>query len=326
MNGTENDHLNEATVPVVSSSFRDRLEDEVAAWVEEGLVGEAQAEQILARYETTEAEADGAWTRTLLYATAAVLFGAAAIALVFVGIDPDPVRPYLAGLGAALVGIGVGVHVLAPERDLLSDALLAAALAPLALAPFEPGANPGAAWAYGSATLAVCCVYLVRRHRQPFLPTLTVVGFTAAAGGTTFTAIDAEGQAAFAWLAVQCLLLVGLTAGEELGDAQLTTPVALATVAFAGSLIPFLLETVGLESAETVELVLGGFMLAVLGAGIGLEHRGLLVGAALALGVDAIAFAFTVGGVWTGIGVLVGLAVVLIWQAEHLQAWVRTGS
>lgn len=309
----------------MSSEFRDRLRDEVPAWVEEGIVDREQAQAILERYETSasaDAFSSESATRTLLYATAAVLLGAAAIALVFVGIDPSPVRPYLAGAGAVLVALGLGVHATAPGRDLLADALLAAALVPLGVATFEPGLASGTVWLYGAATLALAVGYLVWRREQPFLPTLTVLGFTAAAGGTAFNAIEASDQAASAWLVAQLVLLAGLTIADEGLEAELTTPVGLATVAFAGSLIPFLVETVAIETAETVELVLGAVMVVVLGLGLLREHRGLLVGAALALGTDAIAFAFTVGGVWLGTGVLVGLAAVLIWQAERLQALV----
>lgn len=309
----------------MSSSFRDRLREEVPAWVEEGIVDREQAQAILERYETAtpaDALASESATRTLLYATAAVLLGAAAIALVFVGIDPDPVAPYLAGAGAGLLALGLGVHAVEPGRDLLVDALLAAALVPLTVATFEPGLAEGSTWLYGSATLALAVGYLAWRREQPFLPTLTVLGFTAAAGGTAFDAIEAESQAAFAWLGVQLVLLAGLTVADEGLEAELTTPVGLATVAFAGSLVPFLVETVSIETAETVELVLGAVMVVVLGLGLLREHRGLLVGSALALGIDAIAFAFTVGGVWLGTGVLVGLAAVLIWQAERLQALV----
>jgi uncharacterized membrane protein YidH (DUF202 family) len=306
----------------MGSGLADRLKDEVPDWVAEGIIDEGQAQRILERYETGSIGEEASRARTLLYATAAVLLGAAGIALVFVGLDPDPVQPWLAATAVGFVAAGVGLHALRPERDLLVDALLAAALAPLAVATFEPTVANATTVAYGVPTLALAVAYLGWRREQPFLPTLAVVGFTAASGGTMFNAVDAEATAALAWLVTQ-LGLLGLVLGLDRFtlDGEETTPVALATVAVAGSLIPFLVETVGAEQAETVQLVIGAVMVVALGAGLWLEHRGLLAGAAVALGIDAIAFSFTVGGVWLGTGVLVALAAALIWQAERLQGW-----
>lgn len=310
----------------MADDFADRLAREVPSWVDEDIVDREQAQAILERYELGPAdtpEASASWARTLLYATSAVLLGAAGIALVFVGIDPDPVQPSLAAVGAGFLAAGLGLHVLQPERDLLVDALLAAALAPLAVATFDPSVSTGNTLAYGLPSLGLSLAYLVTRREQPFLPTLAVLGFTASAGGTAFNALDGAADGGLAWAAAQLVLLAALLGIDRgLRESEATTPVALAVLAFAGSLIPFLFETVELDSAESVELSLGAAMVAVLGLGVAVEHRGLLMGAAVALGVDAIAFAFTVGGVWLGIGVLVTLAVALIWQAEHLQDWV----
>lgn len=312
----------------MGEDFGDRLDREIARWVEDELISPTQARRIHERYASGEGARSSAgsdWARTLLYATSAVLFGAAAIALVFVGIDPATVQPYLAVVGAAFLAAGVGLHVVRPQRDLLVDAMLAAALAPLAVATLDPSVSTGQTWAYGLPTIALAVAYLSWRRGQPFLPTLAVVGFTAAAAGTAFNGTEAVADGAFVWLSAQGALLAGLAAVDRaLADAEGTTPVALATLGLAGCLIPFLWESIGVDSAETLELLLGGVMLLVLVIGVVIEHRGLLIGAAVAVGIDAIAFAFTVGGVWLGIGVLVGLAVVMIWQAEHLKSWVQT--
>lgn len=310
----------------MADDFADELAREIPSWVDEGIIDEAQAERILARYEVpspgSSEETDR--TRSALYATAAVLFGAAAIALVFVGIDPDTVQPYLAATGAGFVAAGIGLLRLAPERGLLADALLAAALAPLAVATFDPDVSTATTWAYGLPTLGLAAGYLGWRREQPFLPTLSVIAFAAAAGGTLFNAIADTGTAAFVWALVQLGLVVGLVAGPRLrGVSRLgTTPVALAAAALAVSLIPFLSETMNMGE-EILQIVLGAVMALVLAAGIRLEDRGLVVGAAVALCVDAITFAFTVGGVWLGTGLLVALALVLIWQAEHLRGWME---
>lgn len=310
----------------MDESFRDRLAREVPGWVDDGLVSDAQAQRILERYEgedTGGAIASGDWVSSLLYGTAAVLLGAAAIALVFVGIDPDPKAPPLFAIGGVMALAGLALHLVKPERDLLVDALLAAALAPLAVGTFDPDVSTGGAVGFGVVAAATPVAYLLWRRGQPFLPTLSVIGFTAAAGGTTFEVVANDADAALVWMLIQAAFLAVLVGIDRvLRGEDAPTPIALGTLAMAGSVVPFLFETVDLSSSETGELILGGVLLAVLGAGVGLRHRGLVLGAAVGVGIDAIVFAFDVGGVALGTGLLVGLAALLIWQAESLRGWI----
>lgn len=310
----------------MSDRFREELRQEVPAWVDEGLITDQQAQAILERH-TAAGPPDGErteWISTLLYGTAAVLLGAAAIAFIFVGIDPSVKPPYLLGIGLTLAAAGVVLDRVNPERDLLADALLAAGLAPLAAGPLEASATNGGALGYGLPAMALPAAYLVWRRDQPFLPTLSVVGFTVAAWATGYDPLPPEGaHPPIVWLTMQGLLLVALVALDRVWrDRDAAAPVALGVLALAGSLIPFLVETVEISSSETVGLVLGGALLAVLGAGVALRHRGLVYGASIGLAVDAMVFAFDVGGVWLGTGLLVALAVALIWQAELLKRWV----
>lgn len=311
----------------MSGSFRDQLERHVPTWVEEGLIDEEQGRAILDRHpvgaESAGDEWAGDWTSTLLYGTAAVLLGAAAIALVFVGLDPDPKQPYLAVVGGVLAAAGLGVALAMPEQELLADALLAAALAPFAVAAFGPDAEAGASLLYGTIGMAVPAAYVLVRREGAFLPTLSVIGFTAAAAGTAFNVFDGDSAQTLFWVLAQLVLVLGLLGIDRLLRSEdASTPVALAVLGFGGSLVPWLAEGVDVGSSETIELLLGGAMIAVLGAGIALRHRGLVVGAAVGLCVDAIVFAFDVGGVLLGSGLLVALAVVLISQAERVRTWV----
>lgn len=311
----------------MTDSFRERLEEEVPAWVDEGIVEASQARQILERYEgsgPSQAGVDA--TSAVLYGTAAVLLGAAAIALVFVGLDPDSATPLLFGVGAALTVGGLGLHLLAPGRDLLADVLFAAALAPLAAGPLAEILSTGEALAYGLPAILLPAAYLVLRREQPFLPTLSVVGFATAMHGVAFDVVAEDAASATYWMVGQALLVAGLVAVDRLlRSRDADGPVGVAVAALGISLVVFLFETVDVGSSVTLELVLGAIMVAVLTVGALLRHRGLVVGAGVVLGVDAIVFAFDLDEVF-GIALLVVLGGLVVWQAETLRGWLaRTG-
>ncbi len=307
--------------------FRDRLAREVPDWVDEGVITSSQAQRLLDRYDRTPSRrstSSADWTSSLLYGTAAVLLGAAAIAFVFVGLDPGFKPPYLLGTGLSLAAAALAVALWVPERDLLADALLAAGMAPMAISPIEGSLTSGEALTYGLPAIALPAVYLVWRREQPFLPTLAVVAFTVATGATVMELFSDAATGTNVWMAVQALLLAGLVGTDRwLRDRDAGAPVTLAVLALAASLIPFLFESVNISDSETLELVLGGILLAILTAGVLLRHRGVVLGAAIGVGIDAIVFAFDVGGVPLGTGLLVGLAALLIWQAEALKGWIE---
>lgn len=303
----------------MSDSFRDRLQEEVPEWIDEGIVDASQAQRILERYEAgapSTAEVDT--TSSVLYATAAILLGAAAIALVLVGIDPADPEGYFFGLGVGLALAGLGLHAMAPERDLVVDALLAASMVPLAASTFDGGLV-----LYPIAAVGLPVAFVAWRTDQPFLPTLSVIGFTAAAAGAAFSEGDfapqTDAQKTTVWLTGQSLFLAGLTVYDRWRDAALSSPVALAVLGAAGSMIPFLDEVFDLSSVTT-ELVIGAALLVVLGIAVVLRHRGLSIGVSVGLGVDAIVFAFDVDEIF-GTVVLVVLGSLVIWQAETLRGW-----
>lgn len=309
--------------------FGSELEEEVAAWIDEDLISKEQGDAILDRYATTDDEGDqGAdWTTALLYGTAAVLVGAAALALIYVGFDLDQKKFPLLALGLALAGAGIGLALRDPDRDLLADVLMGASLAPLALAPWEAD-ETGGAFLFALVGLGVPLAYLVWRRERPFLPTLSVLAISVASAGTAWNIFEphaTDAQVAFFWMGLQAALVIGLVAVDRrLREEDATTPVALATMVLAGSLIAFFAATLNIEDSVIIELALGGTMTGVLFAAVPLRHRGLVIGASVALGVDAIVFAFDVGGVFFGTILLIGLAILLIVQAEAVKRWVET--
>lgn len=319
--GCENHDPSPAYRDPVSSTFRDRLEDEVPTWVEEGLVEEEQARRILDRYaDEAEPGSEGADVQAWLYASAAVLIGAAALAFVFVGIDPPEPGYWQLAFGLGLAIAGAGLHTAQPERDLLVDALLAAGMVPLSTAAIDTEIGLVALVA-----LALPIAILTWRWRQPFAPTLATIGFTVAAAGAAFSqgawwpATDADKAAT--WFLGQGLFGAALVGYERWRGAAWRGPTSLAVIGLGISFIPFLLETTDLGSVE-VELLLGGLLLLVLAIGSLLHHRGLVLGASVGLGIDAIVFAFDVDELF-GTLVLLVLAGLAIWRAETLRGWLE---
>lgn len=304
----------------MGSDFARRLREEVPEWVAEGIIEETQAQRILDRYQHAPAGADEAETnaafRVFLYATAAILIGAAALAFVFVGLDPAQPGNGLLALGLLSASLGVGLHVFHGERDLLVDALLGASMVPLAAAAVEAELTLAPVFALGLPV-----AYLAWRWEKPFLPTLSVIGFSVAAAATVFAhetwAPASEEASAQAWLIVQGVFLAALVGYDRLRGADWTAPAALGVLAIALAFLVYLMEITSLASTG-IELALGGMLAGLLLVSLALRHQGMAVGASVGLGVDAIVFAFDVDELF-GTVVLLALGGLAIWQAEALR-------
>lgn len=309
----------------MGDDFADRLAREVPEWVEEGIVSEEQADRLLDRYEADAGSRSLAETldaggfEPALYATAAVLLGAAAIAFVVVGLDPADAGAPLAGAGLVLAGLGAALHVVEPEADRVADVLLAASLAPLAAAAL-PFTDP--AWAPRLAALAAPVGLLAWRHERAWVGQLAAVAFPVAAGGTAFSQYEYQDPSTASWFfaGVQSLFLAGLVARDRLVlDRDHAPTVALGVAGFAVAAGFFLEIVVDVGSSEQLEVALGGVMLVLILAGLAIAHRGLVAGAGAVLAGDAIVFAFDFGGTFGGTLLLLGLAVLLVWQAETIR-------
>lgn len=301
--------------------FSDRLAEEVPGWIQEGIVTDEQAQRLLDRYHAdashpVDDEEEG-WASHLLYGTAGALLGAAALAFILVGLDPAEARWPLLLSGGALLGVGVALDLVLPVRRLLAQASMAASLIPMAASVMDQGFELGM-W----ATMAVAAGLIVWQHRSRFVPAFSVVAYAVASGAGTFELVSDGAQAAWLWFAMIAALGVGTVLVDRLlRDEDGVTPVALAVGALAISLLPVFLQGVDIQDSENVELALGGVMALVMTAGLGLKHRGVVVGAAVVLTIDAVVFAFDVGGAFLGTGVLLALAAVMVWQAEMLKGY-----
>ncbi len=295
-----------------SPAFLRDLPGESEAWVAEGVVTEEQAQHIRGLYPAPGAPEDALSTQ-ILYATAGVLLGAAGIAFVTVGFESESAFPLL-GTALALLVAALVVWRLLPQRRLLSDALLVAGMVPLAFMPFPDDARPVAAL----AVIGTAAILAWRRDRG-FVHVLGVLAFTVASGGVANAHFVSQ-VAAWVWLGLQATLLAALVGWDVVRrDEAFPLGATFATPAAAISIVFFLNENFRPLTGEGVEIALGAIMLALIVAGLLLKHRGLMLGASIVLGVDAIVFAFDFGGVFLGTGVLVALAAFLIFQAEALK-------
>lgn len=305
----------------MSDRFRDRLAEEAPAWVDDGLVTEDQAEALLDRYEIDDrARGDAGsqgWAGHLLYGTAGALLGAAALAFVLVGLDPAEPRWPLLVTGLALLGIGVLLELTLPARSLLAQACLGAGLIPMAASVFDASFELGM-W----ATMAAAAGLIVWQRGSRFVPTFAVVAYAVASGAGVFELVEDTARAAWIWSGLVAALGIGVVLVDRLmRETDGVAHVALAVAALAISVLPVFFESMDIDDSVNVELALGGVMALVLTGGIGLKHRGIVVGSAVVLTLDAIVFAFDVGGAFLGTGVLLALAGVMIWQAEMLKGY-----
>lgn len=298
----------------MAERFEERLPREVRGWVSDGIIDEDQGETILARHPPSET--DRSWARDALHGAAAVLLGAAGIALVMVGFDPDEPALPLTLVGLALSGLGLVLFAMVPrDRRPVAEAVLTAGLAPLAVAVFAPGPD-----ATGWVALGVALALLLWRYRSHFVAVLSFIALTVATGGLAFELFETEEAASWAWAGAQFVwlgIVVGLDTVWTRQPRVSTGVLAVAGLAVSG--IVFFSEGLGLDSSETIELLVGVVFLALVGLALAIGHAGVLVGAVIGLSIDAIVFAFDVGGVLLGVGLLVALAGVLVWQADRLR-------
>lgn len=303
----------------MARTFGERLEEEAPRWVSEGIVSDEQAERIVARHRHEAPERGDASERVanVLYGAAAVLLGAAAIALVLVGFEPNEPALLLLGVGLAVAAVGGALYVLAPARRILADAILVGSLAPMAAAAVD------ADLVFVPLVAGVAAVALLAlRYERAFVAPLSLIALTVTAGGGSFSLVEDAMWGTILWTGVMLAVAVGtLLLQRFVARDDRVLPTAVATLALAVTLIPFFPEGVGVDDSVAIELLIGFAMLVAVGIGLWAHDQGVVTGATTALGIDAIVFAFDVGGVLLGVGVLLALAGVLVWQAERLRRY-----
>jgi hypothetical protein len=299
---------------------------EAEGWVADGLVTAEQVDALLARY--ADASSPGGEARSVsvitsaLYATAGILIGASSVALVYVEHEWRHSTGSLLGAAVLLAVTAAVLRSSRPRAWLLADAGFVGALVPLSFAPLVQDQQLAAS----VAALVLPVALVVWRRGSPFVVPLGVIAASIGGGCAANAWFPHAARSAYAaWAVLQLALVVGVVVlDRSLKKRESTTAGALAVVAAAISLLVYLLDANILDGgSRAVETELGLAMLAMTIAGGVVRHRGVVIGAGAVLGMDAIAFAFDVGGILTGTIALAATAGLLVWQAEFLRRYFR---
>lgn len=312
--------------------------EELRRWRAEGVIDEDTARFLEARYHGDDAGAPPVHPAARAATTAAprsgfaagalqfvggLLLGAALVALViFLDVDDDVAPWLLFAMGAAVASVGLALHAFMPERDGLGEALLSAGLVPIVVAAtftFDQGGTSGMLVASLAAAVAVA-VHVLRKGRGPSI-VVAGAGFTLASFAVADVQLffgEPEPLRRFLWLAglLAYLGLLLVWRRETWSTVGLALFVAPLTVGFL-----LILDVFDVQGAAAIELLLGGWLAIFVGIGVWLRNRGLVTGAAAGLTIDAVAFAFELGGPGTAVVVLLALGGLLVWQAEIVRAW-----
>lgn len=298
--------------------------EEARRWHQAGLVTAEAHARIQQEYETHLStrldRSDGASYGALaLYGAAGALLGAACLVLVGLG-DFGRGDPYVLLALGALLGAGGGAAYRLASRRELGDALVVAALVPWTAAPF-----PDEALRPFLSLFALAAPVVLLAFRRSLLPLLAAtVAFTVAAAMASFEWTgDIDRFATSLWFGLSVVWLAGLVLlarVDENGPHPWVDPVlTIATAALVAPTIGVLYDVVDLSDSEAVELALGAVQLAWIFLGLAIRQRGLVIGGAAVLTVDALVFAFDVGGLLLGMGALIATAIGLLVLASALR-------
>lgn len=251
-----------------------------------------------------------------------LLVGAGLVALVvFFDIAEREAGWAMAALGALLlVPASLGAWRGAPHG--LVEAGLAGALVPLSV---------GAATAMGQDDIvlpllvAAVTVAITALRRGEGASVLTAAAsFTLAMAAATIGQERLLGEEVlpqrWAWLISLLAYAAFLLLWRTRTWVSVTLGLLVAPLAGAFAVILDAMDTLTSVGAE---LVMGAFLGALLAVGIALRVRGLVAGAAAALTIDALVFAFDVGGPGTAVVVLLALGGLLVWQAQFVRGYFR---
>lgn len=265
---------------------------------------------------------------TILHGLGGILLGAAAIALVVLLFDNVPgdhsaqQAAILFGIGLVALAGGVALWLLTRNQD-LADALLVASLVCLTFAPVPDDGL--LKWAcLGSMAVAAALSFLRRTAMGAFFATAAfhasafVMAFKLFQGPGFFSGPTDAGYTVWLLLAVtHTVALLSVRVG--LRRAWLSPALSLAAPALAGPSGAFADQVLDLRFDGAVELVVALPAVALLAAALRFREPGLLLGASAVLSLDAIAFAFDVGGLAVGIVVLLAVAAAVLGLATVLR-------
>lgn len=299
--------------------------DEARAWADEGLIPSESLPGIEERYAAVIRDDEPSLAMRTFYAIGGVLLGAAVFALFAVLqseglIAQTQAAAWLLFLAAAIVLGAIGAGLVLSGRMEVGDAVLLAALLPaVALAgPEAPGTEALALL----APLAAGGVLVWRRHRvEPALGGL--LGLEVAlplALGEHLRLSEATGT--MLWFLGALAIAAGVVWLAR-GLAWRPAGVAVATGGLCIGIVAAIAENLPLATEGATAAVVGVAFLAVLFLALSLREVAALFVAGHALVIDAVVFAFQLGGPVWGLVALVVLAGGMFATAGRLRTVAR---
>jgi hypothetical protein len=252
-----------------------------------------------------------------------LLLGAAALALMqLLGLQGTSGALILLALGGGACIAGVVLDRAGGKTAGLAEALVAMGLVAASVAPFLDMRGDGAqSTILGTASAAIALAVLLGWREPAPATALATVAFAVASGAATQNGNLGTSQAQhLAWW----LALLGWGAlllrwrGQAWASVSLGLLVAPLAVAFG-----LFVNAQPSPSSVGFELIMGLFLAILVGIGVATGDRGLTTGASGGLVIDAVVFAFDVGGAATAFVLLLALGGLLIWQAELLRGYFR---
>lgn len=307
------------------SARRTILLDALEAWRRDGLVDEPTYARLRERVHAEPEPARRGFAADAMQFVGGLLLGAGLVALVVFLDLAERVEPWaFLAVGAPLVALGVA-GALRRAAPGLVEAALAGGLVPMLVAvgaSFDEGVSLAVP---ALVALAGIGIVVLRRGEGPSVLVASVAFVWGSARATLLRDDFLMEAPDMTMRSLWLLALLGYGALLVVWREKLWTAISLGllvaplTLAFGLLLEPLELESVAME------LAIGAFLGALLGVGIWLRSRGLVAGAAAGLTVDAVTFAFDVGGAGTAVVVLLALGGLLVWQAEFVRGYLRGG-
>lgn len=248
-----------------------------------------------------------------------LLVGAAMVALVvFLGYDGAAAELPLAMLGGVLLAGAVAAQLRVGETHAsLVEAAYAAGLVPLGVAAAMGFDNDAA---LGPLVLAlVVGAHAFKRGRGASIALCAIVFAIGSAAVSMQLFDDTRGTQPGLWLVLLSgyLALTLVWRRDRWSDVSAGLLVLPMTLAYL-FLLDQAFET---DSTLLLEVAVALFLGALFGIGLWLSSRGLVAAAAAGLTIDAIVFAFDLGGAGTALVVLLALGGFLVWQGQAIRAY-----
>lgn len=296
-------------------------------WNERGMFKPGAFEHVERELAQTAREDEPSLAMQSFYAVGGLMLGAATAALFgllqlndVLGDGETTAWGFFTLFAALLLAAGTAL-VLSGQRD-LGEALLLAGVVPVAIS-IGPRPPLDALW---FLPVLVGLGLVAGRHRRRVLPIVGLALALVALPMVLYRSIEEEPASLF-WLLCAATAWLGALAWNRVGSPPWSDEAAFGTtlsVAAAWLGVTFTIIEPTFDAAP--EVFLGLALLVLLGVGIVVRQRGVVFAAGAALTVDAIVFAFNVGGPTTGLVVLLALAVGLITAATLLRRRPRAES